>query len=78
MDTTRTIFDRMVRAACGFESLYVRDGTLPFFAVRMRVHLYARFDRCREAKKDRKRSFLHVSADASRSARNLIKLYNRF
>ena len=45
MDAAQTIFDRMVRAACGFESDYVRDEALSFFAVRRRVHVYARFDR---------------------------------
>ncbi len=38
MDTSRTVFDRTVRAACGFESEYVRDDALSVFAVRMRVH----------------------------------------
>ena len=52
MDTTQAIFDRTVRAACGFESEYVRDGEADSFAVRRRVPLYARFDCCREAKKD--------------------------
>ena len=46
------IFDRMVRAACGFESEYVREGAADSFAARPRVHVYARFARCREAKKD--------------------------
>ena len=45
MDTAQTVFDRMVRAACGFESLHVRDGAAVFSTARMRVHLYARFDR---------------------------------
>ena len=33
MDTAHTFFDRMVRAACGFESLYVRDGEVDSSAV---------------------------------------------
>ncbi len=45
-DTTRTIFDRIVRAACGFESLHVRDRAVDFSTARRRVLLYARFDRC--------------------------------
>ena len=51
MDTAHTFFDRMVRAACGFESEHVRDGAVDFSASRPRVHLYARFDRCRKAEK---------------------------
>ena len=46
MDTARTVFDRMVRAACGFESLYVREDRVPSSTARPRVHVYARFDRC--------------------------------
>jgi hypothetical protein len=38
MDTAQTIFDRMVRVACGFESLHVRDDALSFFTSRPRVH----------------------------------------
>ena len=57
METAQTIFDRTVRAACGFESLHVRDDALSFFAVRRRVRVYARFDRCRKAKKDPIRIF---------------------
>jgi hypothetical protein len=64
MDTAQTIFDRVVRVACGFESEYVREDAVDFSTARRRVHVYARYDRCREAKKDRSRSFLHVSADA--------------
>ena len=45
MDTAHAVFDRTVRAACGFESEYVRDGAVDSYAVRSRVHLYARFDR---------------------------------
>ncbi len=37
-DATHTVFDRTVRAACGFESEYVRDGAVDFSAVRPRVH----------------------------------------
>ena len=65
IDTARTIFDRMVRAACGFESEYVRDSAVDSFAVRRRVHVYARFDRRRKAKKVRSRTFLHVLADST-------------
>ena len=46
MDTAQTVFDRMVRAACGFESEYVREDAVDYSTVRRRVHLYARFDRC--------------------------------
>ena len=41
MDTAQTIFDRMVRAACGFESEYVRDGEVDLSAVRPRDALLA-------------------------------------
>jgi hypothetical protein len=52
MDTAQTIFDRVVRVACGFESLHVRDGAVPFSTAHRRVYLYARFDLRRKAKKD--------------------------
>ncbi|MCR5683295.1 MAG: hypothetical protein K6G29_12690, partial [Clostridiales bacterium] len=53
IETARMIFDRTVRAACGFESLYVREDAADYSTARMRVHLYARFDRRRKAKKVR-------------------------
>ena len=37
MDTARTVFDRTVRAACGFESEYVREDAVDFSTARMRV-----------------------------------------
>ena len=60
MDTAQAIIDRTVRAACGFESEYVRDDAADSFAVRMRGLLYARFDRRREAAKIRRRRFLRM------------------
>jgi hypothetical protein len=37
MDTTRTVFDRTVRAACGFESEHVREDAVDFSTARMHV-----------------------------------------
>ena len=58
--TARTVFDRTIRAACGFESLHVRDSAFDSFAVRPRVHLYARFARCRKAEKVPNRELFHM------------------
>ena len=71
-DTSRIVFDRMVRAVCGFESLHVRDRLLDSFAVRPRVHLYVRFDRRRKAEKRPEGTSSHVSAGRAQSARYLI------
>ena len=69
MDTAQTVFDCIVRAACGFESEYVREDAVNFSTARMRV-LYMRVSiAAARPKKIPSGSFLHVSAGASRSAR---------
>jgi hypothetical protein len=66
MDTAQTVFDRMVRAACGFESLHVRDGALDFLLSEC-ASLICAF-RSLFAERTEKRpegTFSHVSADST-------------
>jgi hypothetical protein len=62
MDTARKIFDRIVRAACGFESENVRDDAVDFFGVRRRVRDMRVSISAFRPKKIPSGSFLHVSA----------------
>ena len=65
MDTARTVFDRTVRAACGFESEYVREDAVDFSTVRMRVRDMRVLIAAARPKKIPSGSFLHVSADST-------------
>ena len=50
------VFDRIVRAACGFESLYVRDGAVDFSTVRPR-EVYMRVSIAAGGRKTSRRDF---------------------
>ena len=73
----QTVFERMARATSGLESEYVRENALSFLAVCPRVRDMRVLIAAARPKKIPSGSFLHVSADATRSARNLIKLTNQ-
>ena len=70
MDTAHTIFDRMVRAAYGFESVHVRDSVDNSFTVRRRVRDMRVSITAARPKKIPSGSFLHVSTGRTQSARN--------